>query len=645
MRKNEKLLLGLAFVVTLGIAAFVFYQMLIDVDPAADADVRAAEIAKEKGAQAPPLERLAPQPSEKVDDGSDPALDMPELFGSVRGRVLDPEGNGIAGASVTIRYSPSPLLGNAPSISGSRAYRAKTNEKGDYRLPSLPSEDSYQLRVLHPDFARAEITGISIPGDEEVQLADVTMVPGVRIYGLVYDEAGQGIPEARVWLIGLGFSGAAEHADAAKNEGSLREVLTDKEGQFEFRNAQRSVYSIDVAAEGYAQTQYNNLNLMGTTELLDKEVNFELGSGVSIEGRVVGSDGRAIAEAQIKAHGLKSQSYTSKSDTVSDDAGFYKLAGLQDAIYVVRAEAEGYSPFTHARVKAGLSGIDFTLTPRGSIRGVVVGPTGAPVGRFGIRIEKKNRQNFAMIKKHPQQDHPEGKFLINDLEPGNYRVAILSPDFAWGFSDPFPIRAGQETDSIYIQLSLGGTLSGRVVDANGDPIRGAQIALRNPEDGPNVLANFLRGMIDQHKFRADVRSNESGRFRFEHITEGEYKFEIRHPKFSTEWIDGLAVTEGSETKREVILRPGAIIKGIAQSPDGGPLQNGMIFVQNVAAGVSRQTRSDNNGNFSVFNLPPGEYTVSKSRDTNNPFSAALESADTRKTIRVGPGDVIDLGVW
>ncbi|MEQ8764953.1 MAG: carboxypeptidase-like regulatory domain-containing protein [Planctomycetota bacterium] len=646
MRRNEKILLGIAFVVTLGITAVILYQSLVEVDSKDPKILEATDVGSKKEDKAPELEPLSRPEKPEPEVEQAPAVEMPELYGSVRGRVISTDGSGVEKASVLIRYSPNPLLGDAAGMNGNKSYRATSDADGYYELPNLPAEDSYTLRVFHPDYARAEISGISIPGEGEVELADVTLVPGVRIYGQVYSDAGQGIEDARVWLIGVGFSGSEAHADEAKRDGSLREVHTDSSGQFEFKNAERGIYRVEVAAAGYATTQFNNLNLMGNQDIEEKEVNFELGSGLSVEGRVLDqSTGRPIADALVKAHGLANQTYTSKSEARTNDIGEYKLSGLQDAIYVVRAEAEGFSPYTHPRVKAGLTGIDFELAPRGRISGFVYGPTGAPVTNYGIRIEKQNRNQFSMVRKDPQKEHPEGKFLLNDLEPGTYRVGILSPDFAWGFSDPFPISPGRETDSVTVQLTLGGTIIGQVVDLQGKPIRGAQIALRNPDDGPNVLEGFLRGMINQHKFRADVHSSEDGRFRFEHVAEGEYKFEVRHPKYSTEWVEGIFANEGGESSSRVTLKPGATIQGVAMSKEGGPLRNGIVFVQNVAAGVNRQTRTDNDGKFSVTNLPPGEYSLSKASDTKNPFAAALESVDSRKTLRVAAGDLIDLGVW
>src|SRR5438067_1572112 len=73
-----------------------------------------------------------------------------EYRGTILGRITDPSGAAIAGASVEVR-----------SVQTNAVFRASSNEAGNYQVPFLmPGE--YTVRAEHTGFRKIERTGIRV---------------------------------------------------------------------------------------------------------------------------------------------------------------------------------------------------------------------------------------------------------------------------------------------------------------------------------------------------------------------------------------------------------------------------------------------------------------------------------------------------
>lgn len=63
-----------------------------------------------------------------------------------------------------------------------------------------------------------------------------------------------------------------------------------------------------------------------------------------------------------------------------------------------------------------------------------------------------------------------------------------------------------------------------------------------------------------------------------------------------------------------------VISGVVRDSSGASVQNADVVVRNIATGISRETKTDKSGNYTVPGLAPGQYTVAGS---DQGFSTAL----------------------
>jgi hypothetical protein len=120
----------------------------------------------------------------------------------------------------------------------------------------------------------------------------------------------------------------------------------------------------------------------------------------------------------------------------------------------------------------------------------------------------------------------DGSFMMADVEPGRYWLVATFPGYLpveygqrspTGIGMPFDVRAGQR---VTVRLALWPTsgVSGRVVDADGDPIGRVQVlALRQVYDGGKPKLTIAQ----------TVMTNDRGEYRMFWLTPGSYRVAAR----------------------------------------------------------------------------------------------------------------------
>jgi hypothetical protein len=108
-----------------------------------------------------------------------------------------------------------------------------------------------------------------------------------------------------------------------------------------------------------------------------------------------------------------------------------------------------------------------------------------------------------------------GKFVIDKLPPGSYRLVIshpiyLNPDNTPGVMTP---TAGQVVDDLSIKLSEPAIVTGRAVDEDGDPV---------PHANAQVILNAYSGGIRRFQVVAQADSGDNGEFRITRVPPGRY---------------------------------------------------------------------------------------------------------------------------
>jgi hypothetical protein len=116
----------------------------------------------------------------------------------------------------------------------------------------------------------------------------------------------------------------------------------------------------------------------------------------------------------------------------------------------------------------------------------------------------------------------DGTFTFTDIPAGTYRIRVdrdgyLSQEYgqrSWtGSGIPVTVQPGQTLHSLTFQLIQGGTIAGRIVDENLEPVAGLQV-----EALSYVYQNGTRTLISERQ----VTTNDLGEYRLYWLTPGDH---------------------------------------------------------------------------------------------------------------------------
>ncbi|TDA68928.1 MAG: hypothetical protein D9V47_06585 [Clostridia bacterium] len=553
-----------------------------------------------------------------------------EPGGSISGLVTDEAGNPIAGVGVWAELN----VGTDKWVGVSNA---QTGSDGSYVLRGLPSGE-YKVRAeaegmvrayypSTPDWDQAQILAVTAP--DVVTSIDFTLEPGGTISGTVTDEAGSPIAGADVW---------ADFWDG-KWAGGTR---TGADGCYTIRGLPGGDYRVQAEAPGWAREVYQDtlrhdqatqvtVTAPGDTPNID----FTLEPGGTISGWVTDADGNPLAGVGVSVDG---PGYGFGAETDAD--GYYRVEGVAYGSYLVRAPAHGgWAPgddnwvmeYYHEKVgedaadvvevsaaRPDVTDSNFTLEPGGSISGRVTDEAGSPIAGADVWADFWDGKWAGGTR-----TGADGCYTIRGLPGGDYRVQAEAPGWAREVyqdtlrhdqATPVTVTAPGDMSNIDFTLERGGTISGLVTDADGNPLAGVGVHV----DGPG------------YGFGAETDAD--GYYRVEGVAYGSYL--VRAPAHGgwapgdDNWVmeyyhekvgeDAADVVEVSAARPDVTdinftLEPGGSISGLVTDEAGNPIAGVGVWAElNVGTdkwvGVSNaQTGSD--GSYVLRGLPSGEYKV------------------------------------
>lgn len=230
----------------------------------------------------------------------------------------------------------------------------------------------------------------------------------------------------------------------------------------------------------------------------------------------------------------------------------------------------------------------------------------------------------------------EGRFVFAGLEPGSYGLSAERSGYrsqsygipwAGGNNEPVKLTAGDARTGLAIKLMPLGTITGRVVDEDGDPIRNvsvsAQVYVPTP-DGRKLEARGSGSTNDLGEYRIFDLQPRKYFLKAEPI--GRQQFGSGSIKKNVEWFV-TAYYPGSQEERgaqPLDLTPGRQLQGVDFTLHKGHLMtlHGRVIVPEGAANVtvflgqrheggssSSMFDAKADGSFQMLGLDPGDYVV------------------------------------
>ena len=308
----------------------------------------------------------------------------------------------------------------------------------------------------------------------------------------------------------------------------------------------------------------------------------------------------------------------------------------------------------------------------GGITGrVVADGTNAPIAGARVLVFPAGRPTGPMGPPPQAITDQDGRFAFGKLAPGEYRLDVQKTGFA-PLNEPmtqprtFTVAAGQPL-SVDLRLQRGGVISGRVLDARGEPMTDANVmAMRRRPAPPNGVRQprLLLAPI-----RGPQQTNDLGEFRIAGLAPGEYVVAATRPRFSfgfggpgvpppssasgahttlvptfypgtADQAGALVVTvaAGAEVGNVVFTMqsaPAFRVSGIVLDESRAPIDGAMVTLTQdprtgPIMGALGSGRSDGSGRFAIDDVPAGTYRA---------------NASVMMSIRSGSGGIGAVSSW
>jgi protocatechuate 3,4-dioxygenase beta subunit len=457
-----------------------------------------------------------------------------------------------------------------------------------------------------------------------------------------------------------------------------RSTRTDDQGNFEFKalpagtyrlSASTSQYSAQYLAFGYGAKR--TISDPGTPITLSEGQTFDkatiaLPRGAVIVGRITDDGGEPMARVQV--YGLwfppgSTRGQRNSGGVQTDDLGQFRLFGLQPGEYAVVAEARmptfvnpnvpqsdaeeersgfltTFYPGTpdeaaaqHVRTRAGVetTGIEIRMSKGRLFRisGIVMDSQGNPMAHaIGQLFQLARRTSAVGMFGTGFSTDEQGRFQMQNLAPGNYRVIVRQrpqnvgpngPEANQGEMANVPVTlAGADLENLMIVTRPGVTVLGHVEFEQGPPQQ--PIGTMRITTIPGDQEFGMLGAPPNATVRKDLTFKLAG-------LNGEYLIRGGGGLPQDYYIKAVLVggDDVSDTPREfkpqdhvtlLISSRGATLEGTVTDAKGTPTSDAgiIVFPEDKASWRATSTRvrrssPDAQGHYRISQMHPGRYFI------------------------------------
>lgn len=473
----------------------------------------------------------APEALQIEDSVVEPVVLRLERPGRLVVSVVGPAGAPISGAQVSLRTDAVYSVGEAKTRAATFARTAQASGTLGVvpgPVPPVPLGDGTSATA----WRRSATTGVVafdelVPGSYTVTASHGGFAASVE--RTVTVSAGGQIEVTLMLRTGQPLTGRVRDSNDRPIEGAqvrVDDVLlarTDDRGVYDAGPHAGSV-RVEVQAIGFAA---KTRTVRVREDPVDLEWVLQEADGV-LAGQVLGGNERPVEGVRVTVHprGGVSQTAWTESD------GAFRFEGLPSGRAEVRAEHEAYVPWSGPLRVDNETSVDITLLEGWSTT-VVVRWTGSLEPVVGARVRGGGTDALT---------NEDGEAVLSGLGRDSLRLEVSgagAPNVRKSVR-----RAAAEGRTVFIELTPGGGLRGRVTDFRGDPVAGADVEVRRRGDDDAL---------------ARTRSGRGGRYAFEGLPEGDVDVQAWPPEAREEDLQSEAlrsdVRKGHVTQDVVFKLP------------------------------------------------------------------------------------------
>ncbi|MBB4666161.1 protocatechuate 3,4-dioxygenase beta subunit [Microbacterium marinum] len=633
-----------------------------DGDPvASDEDPSAPSVDAPESPSTPPANEDDATPDEVVVVEEPRGDDAPQRAGpqvagetGISGTVTDTSGAPIEGAEVLL-YPGSENDGYYTS--------AYTEDDGSYRIDWL-EPGSYTVLVIAPDGVNLQRTwfgGVTGQADAEtIELADgahrsgidVTLTAGARISGTVKTDKGAAVAGADVRVYEW-----RESSDGPRWEW-VDSVSSGASGAFDFVGLPGGTYAVEV-------TPLDEQNLIGewwrdaaTPDAAEPivlgdgdsatDIHMKVALGARLSGKVTDTKNAPVANASVEVYRyIPEQEWWDWEKQVTTAAdGTFTVRSLPAGTYTLRFRAptgvnlvpqywggsQTQSDATPIEVGAGgtVTNLSVKLQSGSQITGRILTAGGAAIsGSVDVyKVVTEDDWSYNNWVDIVSTDNT-GAYKVVGLPAGDYKLQFSSDEDGYATewwddealernADIITLASGATRTGVTARLSAAASISGTVLDAEGNPLEWASVNvyLVTPEGREQIVSGSTR---------------EDGTYTVGRLPAGTYAVEVPKPwdsdalgewwsdKPTFETADRITLAAGAaRTKVDFTLSTGASISGRITDDEGAPVSLAQVTLYRWSVDVENDSsywdsiewgEADDDGRYAFRGLERGTYTV------------------------------------
>ncbi|MCP5021887.1 MAG: hypothetical protein GY930_08915 [bacterium] len=510
-------------------------------------------------------------------------------------------------------------------------------------------------------------TSITLRGLEpgQVHEFDLNLQPGVQLSGRLLDQHGVGVEggiitafriqasgTSAVQLPGHGQGDVKVLSGGQNTENSNVMLSTIRDGDFQVRGLPEGDLRLSYLSDGYAAEPLHVSRLLPGESR--EGLIWQVTKTPAIQGRVVWPDGRPAEGARVepvgnikkRPRGEHSEGYNSGGSNwaaITDAQGKFELYGLRVQREVelmatgllgvrkvsgAKANAKAFSSADAWRARAprvlvGADDVLLTLSEGDPIVGRVVDETGAPVRSFRLTFIPRSEvlpdytKMWTSLGSLIVKDYrdSEGRFDLNDLPPGHWRVRVSGKGFIT--QERIHLETPHEGEWL-LRLPHFASIVGHVLDGGGNPVK-ARIAYEKQRDPDLGGGTVFSGSSSNYGFNPLSVGGPYPLGSWTVVSASSTKgFEIRELLPGSYRVFAFDPIMGPTEVQTIQVGPGDKITGLKLHLPGAGSVVGFVPRDRVQPGlhveldgrVLREKVVDSDGRFVFDSVPIGKYRAS-----------------------------------